>query len=179
MKTIYSLVSAILFTVFFTSTSTAQAGSKIGIIFPAAFDDAKNGIVKYYKGLTALENEFKPLSKELETMQAKLQVLSREIQDLQNVTARQAKITESEKLQNDIKRKQEDANIRYEKRRKDVLGPLLQDIGKAMTEFSKANNYQVIFDGEKMESSGMILAIGESADVTAAFIKYYNARPGQ
>jgi Skp family chaperone for outer membrane proteins len=54
----------------------------------------------------------------------------------------------------------------------------MQDIGKAMTEFSKANNYHVIFDGEKMESTGLIQAVGDSVDVTAAVIKYYNARPG-
>ena len=176
MKTILSFVSGIMFTVLFATTATAQAGGKIGIIYPAAFDDAKNGILKYSNSLTTLENEFKPLTKELEGMQAKLQSLSREIQNQQNLTVRQAKIVESEKLEAGLKRKQEDATILYKKRSDVVLGPLLQDIGKAMTEFSKANNYQVIFDGEKMGNAGLILAIGDSADVTAAFIKYYNAR---
>ncbi len=176
MKTIFSFVSGIMLTVLFATTATAQAGGKIGIIYPAAFDDPKTGILKYNNSLTVLENEFKPLTKELEDMKAKLQSLSREIQDQQDLKIKQAKIAESEKLETSIKRKQEDGSILYKKRSDALVGPLMEDIGKAMTEFSKTNNYHIIFDGEKMGSAGLILAIGESADVTAAFIKYYNAR---
>ena len=120
-------------------------------------------------------------------MNTKLQALAKEIQTLRDQAAggkvpidekaAQAKVDEAEKLQRDIKFKSEDAKARYEKRQQAVIGPVMQDIGKALQEFAKQKGYMFIFDIAK-DDQGFLVAIGdEKADVTKDFVIFYNARP--
>lgn len=171
------------------SESRAQSADlgKIAAIDTDLFLAEKTGITKYLTASKGLETEFAPLQSELQTMAAKLATLKREIEVLRNQIASgtvpvndkaaQAKADEAEVLSRSIKFKQEDAQARFNNRREKVLGPVMMDIGKALTEFAKTKGYALIFDMAK-DREGILVAIGNpKADVTAEFIAYYNARP--
>jgi Skp family chaperone for outer membrane proteins len=181
-----SLFIAALFAVSaYAQTQPAATTVKIGVINTLAFDDSKGGITKYTTAMNTLEGEFKPINTELQTMVTKYQNLQEEIKKLSatnpavpvNQTTLQIKADEYGKLERDIKFKQEDAKARFESRRATLLGPVLQDIGKAMQEFAKQKGYTLILDIAKMADADLILALDEKADVTKDFITFYNARP--
>jgi Skp family chaperone for outer membrane proteins len=180
-----SLFLAALFAVSAFAQTTAPV--KIAVINTYAFGDEKAGITKYIGAVKTINTEFQPLQTELDTMNTKLNGLAKEIQTIRDQAAggkvpidekaAQAKVDEAEKLQRDIKFKQEDAKARYERRQQAVMGPVMQDIGKALQEYAKQKGYTVIFDIAKDEA-GFLLAVGdEKADVTKDFITFYNARP--
>ena len=80
-------------------------------------------------------------------------------------------------MEREIKFKQDDAKARFERRQQAVLGPVMQNIGKALTDFAKQKGYLFIFDISK-DDNGLLVAIGDDkADVTKEFIAFYNARP--
>lgn len=194
MKRVSLFIISLVFAAFFTVSAAAQNGGaaqpspvKIGIINTFAFGDEKAGITKYVNALKAVNTEFNPTQTELDTMSNKLNTLAKEIQVFRDQAATgkvpidektvQAKVDEAEKLQRDIKFKQEDAKARYEKRQQAVIGPVMQDIGKALQDFAKQKGFTLLFDIAKDEV-GLLLAIGdEKIDVTKDFITFYNTRP--
>ncbi len=185
---------AILFTVFFASsaysqTPTTSATTRIAVINTLAFDDEKEGILKYVNALNALEKEFQPARNELQTMASRLETLTKEYNTLLEEANKpnspispqtlQTKREEIERLQREAKFKQDDANARYQSRYNAVVGPILQDIMKAMQEYAKQKGYALIFDAAKLDETNLILAVGdEKIDVTKDFIRFYNSRPG-
>lgn len=195
MKTLRMFAVGMMFAALFAVSAFAQTGAqpaagagKIVVINTGAFGDPKEGIKKYTSAMTTLETEFQPVQKELNDMQVKLQGLSKEIQTLQeqaskpgaapiNQSTIQTKVDEGEKLQIDLKRKQEDAKARFERRQQALMAPVMQDIYKAYGEFQKKNGYLLILDVAKMADDGTVLAMDDTADITKAFITFYNARP--
>ena len=195
MKTLRMFAVGIMFAALFAVSAFAQTGAtpaagagKIVVINTGAFGDPKEGIKKYTSAMTTLETEFQPVQKELNDMQVKLQGLSKEIQTLQDQASKpgaapinqstiQAKVDEGEKLQIDLKRKQEDAKARFERRQQALMTPVMADIYKAYGEFQKKNGYLLILDVAKMADDGTVLAMDDTADITKAFITFYNARP--
>ena len=195
MKTLRMFAVGIMFTALFAVSAFAQAGAtpaagagKIVVINTGFFGEPKEGIKKYVGAMTTLDTEFQPVQKELGDMQIKLQGLSKEIQTLQDQASKpgaapinqstiQAKVDEGERLQVELKRKQEDAKARFEKRQQALMTPIMQDIYKAYAEFQKKNGYLLILDVAKMADDGTVLAMDDTADITKAFIAFYNARP--
>ncbi|MGB7201668.1 MAG: OmpH family outer membrane protein [Pyrinomonadaceae bacterium] len=188
-------IVSLVFAAVFAVSSFAQNGGaaqpagplKIGIINTFAFGDEKAGITKYINALKAINTEFTPTQTELDTMNTRLSNLAKEIQVFRDQATAgrvpidektvQAKVDEAEKLQRDLKFKQEDAKARYEKRQQAVIGPVMQDIGKALQDFAKQKGFTLLLDIAKDEA-GLLLAIGdEKIDVTKDFIIFYNARP--
>lgn len=206
MRTIRLLALGLFFAAVFSSTTYSQAGAqpagapktpvagaqtatltKIGIVNSLAFADEKLGITKFINATKALNAEFAPVQTELSGMNTKLEGLAKEIETLRSQAAGgkvpidekvyQTKMDEAERLQRDIKFKQEDAKARLQRRQVAVLDPVMQDIGKGLTEYSKQKGFLIIFDIAKDEA-GLIIAIGdEKIDVTKDFITFYNARP--
>lgn len=183
-------LTALLSVSAFAQTQTAGSSGKFAVINMFAFDDAKGGITKYVNAMNTLETEFKPINTELQTMATKYQTLGSEIKTLQDRAndptnkvpfdpkVGQAKIDEYGKLERDIKFKQEDAKARYQSRYNAVMGPVMQDILKAMQDFAKQKGYAMIFDAAKLEESNLVIAVGdEKVDVTKDFITFYNTRP--
>lgn len=191
MKTLRLFAVSTIFAALFAVSAFAQAGgaqpagtAKLGVINTGAFDSDKpgSGIAKYVAGMNTIEAEFKPIDTELQGLVAKYNNLATEIKGLQaakpvNAALINTKADEYGKLERDIKFKQEDAKARYQSRYNTVMGPVLQDIGKAMQEFAKAKGYSMILDGAKLDQAGLILAFDPAADVTKDFITFYNARP--
>ncbi len=163
---------------------TAQP-AKIVVINTAVFD-TKDGITKYANAMNALENEFKPAQTEIQGLLTRYQSLATEIENARkanpavpiNQQSLQTKADEAQGLEIQIKRKQEDGKTKFEKRQQQIMGPILQDIGKAMDDFAKQKGYALILDAAKLEGAGLILAVDlPKVDVTRDFITFYNARP--
>lgn len=190
MKTFRLIAAGFFFTIIFAVSAFAQAtaAGRIAVIDTGAFGAAKEGITRYITAQNTLDNEFKPVQTELQTMLTKIQALEAELKKAQSTAANpavptaganfQAKADEYEKMGRELKFKEEDAKARYERRRGVVLGPISQDIGKAIQEFAKQKGYAMILDGARLIENGFILAMGDDkADVTKEFITFYNARP--
>ncbi len=190
MKTFRSIAVGFVFAALFAVSAFAQApatSTKIGIINTAAFDD-KAGITKYVNAANALEVQFKPVDAELRTMAAKIEALQKEIQTIQaqaqaNPTVPikpetvNAKVADYDKMTREFKFKQEAAKADYERQEAISLGPIRQDIGKAMQDFAKQKGYALILDAANLEKTGLLLAFDEKYNVTTEFITFYNARP--
>ena len=135
-----SFVFAAIFAISAFAQAPAQAAGngKIGLINTYAFGDDKAGITKYKNALNTLETEFKPVNDELKTMGTRYQSLAAEIQKMQSSNPAvpvdqktvQSKVDEYQTLETNIKRKQEDAKARYERRQTEVIGPIYADIVK-------------------------------------------------
>lgn len=192
MKTFRLIAAGFFFAAIFAVSTFAQAtvtAGKIAVINTLAFDADKAGITKFVAASNTLDAEFKPIQAELQTMATRMQALQTELQTAQanaqksptvpiDTKGLQAKATQYEEMGRQFKFKQEDAKAKYDNRRGVVLGPVLQDIGKAMQEFAKQKGYMMILDGAKLDESGLILAVGDDkVDVTKEFITFYNARP--
>lgn len=170
----------------FVSVSAQNAPGRIVVINSFAFGDEKAGITKYVAAVKQINAEVAPMQKEIETMSSKLSALAKEIESVRsqtisgtpiNETTLRTKVDEAEKLQLDIKRKQEDGKVRLEKRQLALLGPVMQEIGKSLQVFAREKGYALILDIAKDEA-GILAAIGdEKTVVTAEFITYFNARP--
>ena len=185
MKTL-RLFTAVIFiaAMFAVSTFAQPGGSKIAVINTRAFDNDKPGagITKYVTGMNTLEAEFKPLDAELIALVTRYNNLATEIKGLQaaptpNQALLQTKADEYSKLERDIKFKQEDAKARYQSRYNAVMGPVLQDIGKAMQDFAKQKGFSLLLDAAKLDEANLVLAYDPTADATKDFITFFNARP--
>lgn len=189
MKTVRLFAVSVFFAAIFAVSAFAQtAGSKIGLINTQAFDDDKAGITKYVTALNSLETEFKPLFTELQTMQTTMAALQKELQGYQDIVNKggkipiaeaevQKKLESLDKMQREYKFKEESAKVSYQRREAVVLGPIRQDIGNALQEYTKKNGFVIMLDVAKLDNAGLILGMDDTADVTKAFITFYNARP--
>lgn len=183
MKRLGLIVAALLFAGIFTFQASAQtqAGIKVAIIDSQAFASDK-GITKYINALKALDAEFAPKTKELTDIQARLNQLAEDIKKMQgnpavpvNPNDIQAKQDEGQKLARELDFKKKEAEASAQRRSEVVLGPIMQDIGKALQAYATSKGYTVIFDYDKLGQG--ILAYDPKADITAEFIAYYNTRP--
>ncbi len=198
MKTIRLVAAAMLFaalsvvsisaqTAPAAGASAAQGGFRVAVINTLAFDDDKTGITRYVSAMKQLETEFKPRQDKLTTMNTRLQGLAKEIETLgksatgpNSVVSQEAiekKRQEGEKLQREMKFEQDDANAAFQTRQATLVGPIFSDISKAIEDYRKQKGYAIILDVAKLAQDGSVLAMAPDADVTADFIKFYNARP--
>jgi Skp family chaperone for outer membrane proteins len=155
--------------------TVAVPDSKMAMIYSDAFLDPKNGIARYSSLLTTLNREFQPRQAELQGLQTRIQTLTKEIEDQQTVAAPDAirqKREQLAQLNTDFKRKGEDAQAAYEKRRQEIFMPLQTDIGKALEVFAKARGITVIVDGSQVP----LVYASDSIDITKAFITEFNSK---
>ena len=158
-----------------TQATVAVPDSKIAMIYSEEFLDPKKGIAKYTSLVTTLNREFQPRRTDLEGLQTRINTLTKEINDTQNVAdpnAIRAKRDQLEQLNTEYKRKGEDAEAAYNKRRQDIFLPLQQDIGKALEAFAKARGITVIVDASQVP----LVYAAEAINVTQAFITEFNSK---
>ncbi len=172
----------------FGQVPAQPAPFRMAVIDSEAFAAQTGGITRYAAALKALETEFAPLETEIKGMVTKYQALGAEIKKLQDQAAAgtvpidqkaaQAKVEEYQNLEVAIKRKQEDGKNRAARREPQVMGPIRQEIGRALQEYAKSKGYALILDAAKLDGAGLILAFDETKiDATKDFITYFNARP--
>ena len=155
--------------------TVAVPDSKMAMIYSDAFLDPKTGIARFNSLLTSLNREFEPRRNELQGLQTKITTLTKEISDTQNVAdpnALRLKREQLAQMETDFKRKGEDAEAAYAKRRQEIFLPLQQDIGKALEVFAKARGITVIVDGSQVP----VVYAADSLDITRAFIADFNSK---
>lgn len=174
-----------LFSIVFSLSVAAQTSPspKVGYINSDAFYDDKVGITKLIAANKQLTADFAARVKELEDGSARLQGISKELENMQklpqaqfNETAYIAKKEDGERLQRELNYKKTGLEDDVKKRRAQLLSPINADIGKGIDEFAKKNGYGVIFDMAKFIEAGMVLYFGEAADASKDFIAFFNAR---
>lgn len=157
------------------NSAAAVPDSKMALIYSEAFSDPKSGIARFATLLNTLNREFQPRQTELNSIETRIQQLNKEITDTQSVAdpkALQQKRDQLEQLQTDYKRKGEDAQAAYARRRQEIFGPLQEDIGKALEAFAKTRGITVIVDGSQVP----VVYAADSIDVTKAFIADFNSK---
>jgi Skp family chaperone for outer membrane proteins len=156
-------------------STVAVPDSKMAMIYSDAFLDPKNGIARFNSLLGTLNREFEPRRAELQGLQTKMETLNKEIESTQNVADPNTIRTKKDQLaqmNTEYKRKGEDAEAAYNKRRQDIFLPLQQDIGKALEAFAKARGITVIVDGSQVP----VVYASDSIDITRAFIADFNSK---
>jgi Skp family chaperone for outer membrane proteins len=155
--------------------SVAVPDSKMAVIYSDAFLDSKTGIAKFNSLMSSLEREFQPRKTELQNLQAKINTLTKEINDTQAVADPNAIRVKREQLDQsnlEFKRKGEDAEAAYTKRRQEIFLPLQKDIATALEAFAKARGITVIVDGSNVPFA----YAADSIDITRAFINEFNSK---
>ncbi|QQS40361.1 MAG: OmpH family outer membrane protein [Acidobacteriota bacterium] len=155
------------------SRTVAFPDSRLAMIYSDSFLDPKTGIARFNSLLGILNREFQPRQAEMQALQTRIFTLTKEIEDTQSVadpSTIRAKRDQLAQMSTELKRKGEDAEAAYNKRRTEIFTPLQQDIGKALEAFAKANGITVIVDGSQVP---MVYA-ADSIDITRTFINYFN-----
>ena len=158
-----------------TAQNVAVPDSKMAMIYSDAFLDPKTGIARFNSLLGTLNREFQPREAELQGLQTRINTLTKEIDDTQAVAdpnTIRTKRDQLTQLTTEYKRKGEDAQAAYNKRRQDIFTPLQQDIGKALEVFAKARGITVIVDGSQVP----VVYAAENIDITKAFIADFNSK---
>ena len=153
--------------------------SRIAAIDTSIFSDEKLGIFRVIDATLSLRNEFRARDQELKTIQARLNVLVEDIRKLRQANpvdqkAIQAKQEEGQRLQQDFDEKKDRYQEDYERRYSQVMGPVSQQIGKALDEFAAQHGITMTLDVSKMLPA--ILTALPTVDVTAAFIAEFNRK---
>ena len=78
-----------------------------------------------------------------------------------------------EQKKKELQRKGEDAQAAYQKRLQEMLGPVYDEIGKALDVFAKARGITLILDVTKIQ--GIVSAV-EQLDITKPFISEFNSK---
>lgn len=147
----------------------------MAMLYSDAFLDPKTGIARFNSLLGTLNREFQPREAELQGLQTRITTLNKEIEDTQNVAdpnAIRQKRDQLAQLQTELKRKGEDAQAAYTKRRQEIFLPLQTDIQKALEAFAKARGITVIVDGSQVP----VIYAADSIDITRAFINDFNSK---
>jgi Skp family chaperone for outer membrane proteins len=159
---------------------TAAGTTKIVVIDSAAFTDDKEGITRVINAAKTLETQFQPQRAELQGMQDRLNALRADIQKkqtLQDPKVTQQQVEQADQLEVQLKRKLEDAQSQYQRRRAEVLGPLQDDVFTALQAFAQARGIGLIIDVNALRDPNLanpILYVANNIDVTKEFVAEYN-----
>lgn len=149
------------------------APATIGIIDSAAFTDEKAGIARVKNAMQQLEVKFQPLRTEIRGMRDRLNTMRSDLQKKRGIqdaatTARQA--DEADRLELQVKRKAEDAQVSYQKETLAILEPLQKDISTSLNAYAQAKGITLVIDANRVP----ILYAATSLDITQDFIADYN-----
>jgi len=158
------------------STTGNVPETKLALVDTDAFLDEKAGILRLVAAAKKVEAEFAPRRTELQNLQAQVDKLTADLQKAAavqdpKVSAQQQDAIEQKKR--DITRKTEDAQQEYQKRLQTLLGPVYEEIGRALDAFAKAHGITLILDVTKVQ--GIVSADG-SLDITKVFIAEFNSK---
>lgn len=160
--------------------------NKVVLIDVEAFDHQETGIVEVTAALGALEAEFKAEGDELTILYKKIEKLSGEIDEIAKLSksgvyddfsgTREALANEREAVRRKYAETQSVSRRRFEKRRAEILAPIMIRLFKKLEQFKKERGYGVVLDKAKLEEgAGPVTGNDELPDITREFIEYYNS----
>src|SRR5260370_4199849 len=150
--------------------------AKIVLVNTDEFADEKTGIVRLVAAMKRVDAEFQARRPEMQGLQQQIEKATADlnkaapVQD-PKVTAQQN--DKIEQMKKDYQRKGEDAQASYQKRLQEVLGPVYEEIGKALDAYAKAHGITLILDVTKIQG---IVSASESLDITKPFITEFNSK---
>jgi Skp family chaperone for outer membrane proteins len=165
------------------ATPVVNAGpvpdSRIALIDTSAFNDEKNGIIRYVDAAKSIEAEFKTRTDEVQNLQNRLVALINEIQALQKATVVDQKTIQAKQqlgtnLQTEFKTKKDRLDEDISKRYEVVVGPISNLIGTAMDQFARQRGITMTLDASKLLPA--ILTAVPAIDMTQTFINEFNAK---
>ena len=162
--------------------AVAVPAAKIAIVDTETFADEKIGIRRLVGAVKSLQSEVKPKNDEMLAIQTRMQQIAKDIENLSKSSvvdpkSIQAKQDEGARLERDLKYKKEDFDAMVQRRYREVVGPVSENIGRELDAFATQHGLTMVIDISKMLPS--ILTVKREMDVTLAFIAYYNAKnPG-
>jgi Skp family chaperone for outer membrane proteins len=160
-----------------SSPSTSAAPFKIAVIEMETFFNPEKGITRVVRAIEDLDQEFGPLKKEMHGLEQRYQALADEIAKGASTTdsrALQGKRFQAESLQRELRNKAEDAGQEFMKRLQHVLGPIEDDLRKAIGSYAGQRGITLVIDLDRARD--LILYVAESTNVTQDFINEYNRR---
>jgi len=123
--------------------------TKIALVNTDEFADEKTGITRLVNAMKRVDGGFnrgelscRPCSSRFEKATADLT----KAQPLQDARVSQQQSDKIEGMKTEFKRRGEDAQAAYQKRLQDVLGPVYDDIGKALDAYARAHGITLILD---------------------------------
>ena len=159
-----------------SSTAVNVPDSKVALIDSSAFASEKDGITKFVAALKKVNAEFQPRQTELQGLQQQIEKATADLQKaapVQDPKVTQQQQDKIDQMKKDYQRKGEDAQTAFNKRLEEALGPIYEDIGKALDAFAKARGITLILDVTKIQG---IVSAADSIDITRAFIIEYNSK---
>ena len=158
-----------------TQTGTLPE-TKIALVNTDEFADEKTGIARLVSAMKRVDGEFQPRRTDLQTLQQQIEKATADLNKaapLQDAKVTQQQTDKIEGMKTEFKRKGEDAQAAYQKRLQEALGPVYDDIGKALDAYAKAHGITLILDVSKVQG---IVSASESLDVTKPFIAEFNSK---
>jgi len=158
------------------ATSANIPDSKIALIDSSAFSDEKQGIVRLVAAIKRVNSEFQPKQAELQTLQQQIDKATADynkVAPMQDPKLNQQQADKIERMKKDMQRKGEDAQAAFDKRMQEVLGPISEDISKALDAYAKTRGITLILDVTKFQG---IVSASDSLDITRAFITEFNSK---
>ncbi len=155
------------------SLQPAAAPANIGIIDSRLFSDEKTGIGRVNSSMNQLEAKFQPVRTEIRGLVDRLNALRSDIQKkraIQDPATTTRQVEEADRLELQIKRKQEDARASYQKESEAMLSPLQADIATAINTYAQAKGITLVLDRNQVP----IIYAAASHDITRDFIDDYN-----
>lgn len=161
-------------------TAPAQTANlpetKIALVDTDEFLNEKSGIVRLVAAAKKVEAEFQPRRTELQGIQAQIDKMTADLQKAApvqdpKVSAQQQDAIDQKKKE--LQRKGEDAQTAYQQRLQAMLGPVYDEIGKALDVYAKAHGITLVLDVTKIQG---IVSASEQLDITKPFISEFNSK---
>ena len=155
-----------------TSAAPSLAG-KIAVIDSSMFSADTGGIARVVNAMKTITAQFQPQQTELQNLQTRYQGILDQINKTQSVASPQA-IQQLQDQANDLKtqieRKAQDAQNAVDKRQRELLGPLQDDVYNALQAYASARGIAIVIDQNRVP----VLYAADSVDITRDFIAEYN-----
>lgn len=155
------------------------AEGKVAIINTAAF---RGGINELKVRLDALNGEFEPKKKELETLEADLNNIKNKISTqgpTVSAAVRNQWVEEGAEKERRLKRLDEDYQALGQKRLGEVSQPVYDKIGKMLETYCQSRGIVMVLEYGAAQQAGVLLFAAQATDITQSFMDEYNkANPG-
>jgi Skp family chaperone for outer membrane proteins len=146
---------------------------KLAIIDSSFFADEKAGIARVVNAMKGINAQFQPQQAELDRMKNSYDALVADIQKTSAVADPKsiaAKTDQAEQLKREMERKAQDAQTAVERRQREVMGPLQEDVFNALQAYAQARGIAIVIDMNRVP----VLFVADSVDITRDFITEYN-----
>ena len=157
------------------------SGSGAGQTGKIAFinsDSLQDQLFEYKAKIDALNRQFEPRVKEVQTLNDRINALQNTIQSQTSVLppTKIAEMTEQlEGMKRDQQRKREDLETDGNRAKDEALGPLKERIGKFLEGYTAKRGIALVIDLANAIESNSVVWYDKKTDITEDFVKEYNA----